>query len=609
MRSLLRRATIALLLALATAPLAPIGMAGAAGPLVVGSPPASPAFRPVWATTVRETDAPDPAVVRFDSTYYAYTTGTSWGNHIGVLVSSQPNTGWRTITGTRYGSSAFPSIPPTRSVRPWQVNGTQHAPGVYRVNGRYIMFYTAQTKSLHGGHYCLSVATATSPRGPFADRSSGPLLCMDSDGGAIDPAPFVDTSGRKWLYFKTYDDVNHGSVPARVFVVALTSDGLRPAGAPRIVLAQENLSSPYETVENPQMVRTGGRYVLLFSRGNWTSSSYRQGDAVCDTPAGPCREASSTLLTSYPGVAGPGGGTAFTDGSGRLWLAYAGWNAPCDHYVGNDSCARRLFVAPLNAAGVPTPCHAVNPVRGYRLVASDGGIFVFGNQQFCGSTGGAALNSPIVGMARTRSGGGYWLVAADGGIFAFGDAHFYGSTGAIHLNQPIVGMTRTPSGRGYWFVARDGGIFGFGDARFYGSTGNIALNRPIVGMAATPSGRGYWLVASDGGIFSFGDARFYGSTGAIQLNQPIVGMAAGPSGAGYWFVARDGGIFSFGDARFYGSTGAIQLNQPIVGMAAGPSGAGYWFVARDGGIFTFGSARFYGSTGNLLLSRPIVGIA
>jgi len=36
---------------------------------------------------------------------------------------------------------------------------------------------------------------------------------------------------------------------------------------------------------------------------------------------------------------------------------------------------------------------------------------------------------------------GYWLVASDGGIFAFGDAHFFGSTGSIHLNKPIVAMT------------------------------------------------------------------------------------------------------------------------------------------------------------------------
>ncbi|MDQ1488805.1 MAG: large repetitive protein, partial [Actinomycetota bacterium] len=156
---------------------------------------------------------------------------------------------------------------------------------------------------------------------------------------------------------------------------------------------------------------------------------------------------------------------------------------------------------------------------------------------------------------------GYSLVASDGGLFAFGNAGFYGSTGNIVLNQPIVGSAVTPSGRGYWLVATDGGIFSFGDARFFGSTGALKLVKPIVGMAATPSGGGYWLVASDGGIFSFGDARFFGSTGAITLNKPIVGMAATPSGAGYWLVATDGGIFSFGDARVFGSTGAIKLNK------------------------------------------------
>jgi hypothetical protein len=35
------------------------------------------------------------------------------------------------------------------------------------------------------------------------------------------------------------------------------------------------------------------------------------------------------------------------------------------------------------------------------------------------------------------------LVASDGGIFSFGDAGFLGSTGGIHLNRPIVGMAST----------------------------------------------------------------------------------------------------------------------------------------------------------------------
>ncbi|MGH2721445.1 MAG: Ig-like domain-containing protein, partial [Actinomycetota bacterium] len=131
----------------------------------------------------------------------------------------------------------------------------------------------------------------------------------------------------------------------------------------------------------------------------------------------------------------------------------------------------------------------------------------------------------IVGMAVTAGGSGYWLVATDGGIFAFGDAEFYGSTGDKVLNQPIVGMEPTATGRGYWMTASDGGMFSFGDAPFFGSTGDKKLNRPVVGMAASETGKGYYLVATDGGVFAFGDAEFLGSTGNIRLAQPVVGMA------------------------------------------------------------------------------------
>ena len=147
----------------------------------------------------------------------------------------------------------------------------------------------------------------------------------------------------------------------------------------------------------------------------------------------------------------------------------------------------------------------------------------FGQYTYQPSSGTTPLPPPS-SPPPTSDGEGYWLVASDGGIFTFGDASFFGSTGALHLNRPIVGMAATPDGRGYWLVASDGGIFTFGDASFFGSTGALPLNRPIVGMAATPDGRGYWLVASDGGIFNFGDARFHGSTGTLHLSQPVVGM-------------------------------------------------------------------------------------
>src|SRR5664280_2793711 len=189
---------------------------------------------------------------------------------------------------------------------------------------------------------------------------------------------------------------------------------------------------------------------------------------------------------------------------------------------------------------------APDPAGGYWVVTGAGVITsreqapIFGSP----SLAGTHLNQPIVGMAATPDGRGYWLVASDGGIFTYGDADFYGSAGAIHLNQPIVGMAATPDGRGYWLVASDGGIFTYGDTDFYGSAGAIHLNQPIVAMAATPDGRGYWLVASDGGIFTYGDADFYGSLSGS--GRPVAGIIIDPSTEGYILVGANGGtVFAF----------------------------------------------------------------
>ena len=58
--------------------------------------------------------------------------------------------------------------------------------------------------------------------------------------------------------------------------------------------------------------------------------------------------------------------------------------------------------------------------------------------------GGTPLNRPSWAWPRTADGEGYWLVASDGGIFSFGDAGFSGSEGGEPLNQPIVGMAASP---------------------------------------------------------------------------------------------------------------------------------------------------------------------
>ena len=146
------------------------------------------------------------------------------------------------------------------------------------------------------------------------------------------------------------------------------------------------------------------------------------------------------------------------------------------------------------------------------------------------------LNRPVVGMAAVPGGGGYWLVASDGGIFAFGDAPFYGSTGAMTLNQPVVGMAALPGGGGYWLVASDGGIFSFGNAQFFGSTGAMTLDRADRRpWRPPPTGAGYWLVAADGGRLRLRRRRRSPARGPGARSPPRP-WASRPRPGGYWIA-------------------------------------------------------------------------
>ena len=543
-------------------------------------------------------DAPDPDVVHSGSTYYAFTTGTPLGNHIQVLVDTtgNPATGWRSTTGTGYGSSALPVTPS------WQQANTQTSPGVFAWDGGWRLYYDAALSghASDTGDDCLSVATAgaLSPTdATFTDDSSGPLLCQPSLGGAIDPSPFVDpTTGQAFLVWKSND--GGSDQPAQLWSQQLSADGMSLVGTPHLLLTQDTTGRPWETtVEDPDLVDSGGAYFLVFSVGQYDTSSYAEADAVCAGPTGPCSQSQSGLiLTSSGSASGPGGGSLFPTPSGQWYLVYAAWAPGCTSYSCGGS--RRMFVAPATLtspglAGPVTGMAATPDGNGYWLVDAQGAVSSHGSAQGFGSMAGVTLDAPMDHIVATPDGKGYWLVAADGGIFTFGDARFFGSMGGRRLDAPVVDLAPTADGRGYWLVASDGGIFAFGDAAFHGSMGGRHLNRPVVGISADGATGGYWLVASDGGIFAF-DAPFRGSTGGLRLDQPVNGMAATTDDRGYWFVAADGGIFAFGDARFHGSMGGIRLDQPVVGMAADPSTGGYWLVASDGGIFSF-DAPFEGA--------------
>ena len=175
-------------------------------------------------------------------------------------------------------------------------------------------------------------------------------------------------------------------------------------------------------------------------------------------------------------------------------------------------------------------------------------------------------------MTPTPDGKGYWLVASDGGIFSYGDAAFYGSTGSITLNQPIVGMTPTPDGKGYWMVATDGGIFNYGDAAFYGSPAGGPGLDPTQKVVSSHSGQGYWVEAQNGTAYPFGDA---------QGTPPTEGLMFSPTTPG------DKAVFfalaQLGKPYIWGGNGPIGYDCSGLVLASWQHGPGVSFarVAND----------------------------
>jgi hypothetical protein len=95
------------------------------------------------------------------------------------------------------------------------------------------------------------------------------------------------------------------------------------------------------------------------------------------------------------------------------------------------------------------------------------------------------LNRPIVAMQPTPDGRGYRFVATDGGVFAFGDATYAGSLAGTALPNPVVGIV-AGEGSGpssYNVVDGAGVLFGFGGAPFPGSLAALRLHRPVVAAA------------------------------------------------------------------------------------------------------------------------------
>jgi hypothetical protein len=278
-----------------------------------------------------------------------------------------------------------------------------------------------------------------------------------------------------------------------------------------------------------------------------------------------------TTTTTSPPV------TTTTTGSSSLPVtAHGYWLVGSDGGIFSFGAAQ--FQGSEGGTKLQRPVVGITPTAdrgGYWLVASDGGIFSFGDTSFYGSIPGIGLgpagssapkklNAPIVGMVPTSDGRGYFMVASDGGIFGFGDANFEGSCPSIGgCSGAAVAVIPDASGNGYWLFTATGHVYAFGNAVDYGQPGPQFV--PVTAAARTADGGGYWILFSNGVVVPYGDAAAYGGpAGLVGGSNPATSIFATSDGEGYWVATGNGSVYNYGDAPYDGSEAGTHLNGSIV---------------------------------------------
>lgn len=281
-------------------------------------------------------DFPDPHVVVLGDTYYAYSSPTG-GRYLPVLTSTDLET-WRiharwTTARTPWSGGPDPSLDAglpeeirRSTMSPgdkWNMKdglvraaswGLPHdqgswlkrdlwAPGVAKIGATWFAYSAVKVSDKSDdpngfGRFCITVASATSPAGPFRDVGSGPVVCDVDPAGSIDPSPFHDpATGVDHLLWKSAGRVGRPGVPgypSALKAQPLRADGtLDPTMKPVTLLSTNERSWEGFTIENPSMVEWRGTHYLFYSGNDFLarpdgSSSYATGYAVCpDGPRGP----------------------------------------------------------------------------------------------------------------------------------------------------------------------------------------------------------------------------------------------------------------------------------------------------------------------------------
>ncbi len=285
----------------------------------------------------------DPEIRRYkdengNDVYWIYGT-LNEADNIGAIYSTDNMKTWQKATddGKVLDKSTFP----------W-AEFSFWAPGAIELNGKYYVVFSANNvpDSYRTGGIGLGVSD--NPAGPFkaVEGSNDGLIVDPSFYGVtgeetdeefkakfagmptlIDANLFVDDDGQVYLYYG-------GGGQLAVCLMNDEMNGIKafPDGDMFKVIT-EGLN---EYVEGPFMIKRGGTYYMMYSKGMWSGGSYASCYGISDSPIGPFRDSRQILQSSqgdYP-YRGPGHNSAIYIPENNMWLI-------CYHRYNYGSVDRR----------------------------------------------------------------------------------------------------------------------------------------------------------------------------------------------------------------------------------------------------------------------------
>lgn len=256
------------------------------------------------ATSQTKSEVPlaDPYILVDDNLYYAY--GTHAADGIEVWVSDN-------LKEWKKEGLALNKANTTETRWFW-------APEVYKKNGKYIMYYSANEH--------LYVATADKPTGPFVqqgDMQMKPLLGTEK---CIDSSAFFDDDGTAWLFFVRFTDGNC------IWKCRLADDYMTPVQG--TLQKCINVTAAWESkmgrvCEGPNVLKYNKRYYLTYSANDYQSQDYGVGYAMSVNIASGTwsKYSGNPILQRVEDLVGTGHHTVFTDLEGKLRIVFHAHNS------------------------------------------------------------------------------------------------------------------------------------------------------------------------------------------------------------------------------------------------------------------------------------------